>query len=303
MGGRTRSRSMGRQGWWRVVVPMVVAAVSVAMAGPAFALPPGGGGGGGGGGGTPDCTHVSASLSLSATNVVAFQSVSATWTTHRPSGCGGTSRLVGPGASGVPISTGSGSETFVPPLGGGTYAVVMTIPGNVVTTGWTTVTVAHGPLVNIAHAIEPTSAVTCLATTSTVVGAPVDVENCDGSTGQAFQFWPVAGIANGFYVTTSQGFCLAQSPDTLVSQFPCPTQLDPELVWITGAFQAFPDIQLMRNYGVGGCMTAVGNLPWDTLVGATTARVFGLGPSTVGLLLQECNPINVGQPWIQVDRT
>jgi len=54
MGGRTRSRSMGRQGWWRVVVLMAVAVVSVAMAGPAFALPPGGGGGGGGGG-TPDC--------------------------------------------------------------------------------------------------------------------------------------------------------------------------------------------------------------------------------------------------------
>ena len=302
MGGRTSSRSMGRLGRWRVVVVlMVVAVVSVAMAGPAAALPPGGGGGGG----TPDCTDVSASLSLSATNVLAFQSVRATWTTHRPSGCGGTSRLVGPGASGVPISTGSGSETFVPPLTGGTYTVVVTIQASTLRlwTGATTVTVAHGPLVNIAHAIEPTSAVTCLGRTATVLGAPMDVENCDGSTGQAFQFWPVAGIANGFYVTTSQGFCLAQSPDTLVSQFPCPTQLDPQFVWITGAFQAFPDIHLMRNYGVGGCMTAVGNLPWDTLVGATNARVFGLGPSTVGLLLQECNPINVGQPWIQVDRT
>jgi hypothetical protein len=116
----------------------------------------------------------------------------------------------------------------------------MTIPGNVVTTGWTTVTVAHGPLVNIAHAIEPTSAVTCLARSATVMGAPMDVENCDGSTGQAFQFWPVAGIANGFYVTTSQGFCLAQSPDTLVSQFPCPTQLDPVFVWKPGHSRRSP---------------------------------------------------------------
>jgi hypothetical protein len=210
--------------------------------------------------------------------------------------------LAGPGASGVPISTESGSETFVPPLGVSTYAVVMTSPGNVVTTGRTTVTVAHGPLVNIAHAVDHMSPITCLARGATVVGAPMQLENCDGSTDQAFQFWPVVGIDDGFYVTTSQGFCLAMSADTLVSQFPCPTQLDLRFAWFPWAFQAFPDVHLIEA-GVGGCMTALGNLPWDTLVGATNARVFGVGPSTVGIQLQECNPINVGQPFIQIDRT
>jgi hypothetical protein len=61
----------------------------------------------------------------------------------------------------------------------------------------------------------------------------------------------------------------------------------------------------MSNEGLfgGGCLTSVEGLPWGTLVGAATAQLYGLDSSTIGFVLQECNFLNQGQPWIQVPRT
>jgi hypothetical protein len=301
---------------WRAAVGAVVVASALALsgAGPAAAavaaVPVGGGGGGDGGGSNP-CAEVSGSFTALPPSTMFFGvSYQVSWTTQRPTGCSSniSTMLIGPGSPGtLHVSSGGGTETVTLPLtvqGPATYRIAAFWPGGSVTVASVTVSVGQGPLVRIQS--QDAAAHSCMSAFTTVVGAPVILENCDGSTGQAFRFWPVAGLAGGFIVTTSQGYCLALSPDTLVSQFQCPTTVDPSFVWYTGAFFApYSDTQFMSNEGLfgGGCLTSVEGLPWGTLVGAATAQLYGLDSSTIGFVLQECNFLNQGQPWIQVPRT
>jgi hypothetical protein len=305
--------------WCAVVGAAVLVASALALsgAGPAAAaiavVPVGGGGGGDGGGdggGGNPCADVTGSFTNPPPSPMHLSaSYTVSWTLQRPAGCASniSSMLIGPGSPGtVHVSAGGTDYVSLPATvqGPATYSIAAFWPGGSVTVASVTVAVAQGPWVNIEHETNSTA---CLGLIDTVAGAPLDVENCDGSTRQAFRFWPVAGIDNGFIVTTSQGLCLANAPDTLVSQFPCPTTaLDPAFVWKFGAlFDSFPGVDFMFDYEESQCMTSVNNLPWATLVGAVNAQFYGLGSYTVGLQLQECNPFftAAAEFWVQVPRT
>jgi hypothetical protein len=234
------------------------------------------------------------------------------WTVDRPAGCATSisSMLIGPGSPGtLHVASGGGTETVRLPVtvqGPATYRIAAFFPGGSVTVASVTVSVAQGPLVSIRN--EFASVNSCMSAFTNVAGAPVILENCDGSTGQAFRFWPVAGLDGAYIVTTSQGYCLALGQDTVVSQFPCPSSVNSSFVWYTGPFFApFSNLHFMSNEGQfgGGCLESVVNLPWVTLFGLATAQLYGLDSSTVGFVLDEnCNPLlNFAITWTQVPLT
>lgn len=137
--------------------------------------------------GDSPCLQSTGSLTLSSSTIYAGQSVSASWTTHRPAGCEGVvSELDGPGAS---VSGGvGGTATLTPPnMGVNTYTVTVFYPAGHVAVASASVTVQPPP----ASITDPARMCVGVRGGNSANGTPVELETCNYGT--AGQQWTAPG--------------------------------------------------------------------------------------------------------------
>jgi hypothetical protein len=194
MSGGPRSRRLVAAG-----LAASAAAVAMALAGPAPAFAAGGG----------NCQQSTGSLTLSPSTITAGQSVTASWTTHRPAGCEGVvSQLNGPGAS---VSGGvGGTATLTPPVGVDTYTVTVFFPAGSVDVASASVTVqspGNATVPNV-QLDEESDAIARIQGAGLVVGTDRHVDDCN-SPGDVEMQDPIGGaiVLRGTAVNITVSTC------------------------------------------------------------------------------------------------
>jgi ricin-type beta-trefoil lectin protein len=219
--------------------------------------------------GDSPCLGSTGSLTLSSSTINAGQSVSASWTTHRPSGCEGVvSQLNGPGAA---LSGGiGGTGTFTPSnMGVNNYTATVFFAAGSVDVASGSVTVQPPP----DSISDPALMCVGAAGGHSADGTPVELEHCNGTAGQQ---WATPNEDGTIQV---MGKCLAvagggTASGTAVQLATCDGN-NPAQTWGT-------DNMALINPMSGLCLNATG---------ASTA------PGTP-LQILDCNPAAGAQQWI-----